>query len=344
MALRQGRRPPPPVPSLARVTLEELARQLTKVWEWLHHLHTGLSAPHGYTHSADQSDPLDTPGVPVSIGTAAQAATGDGPAYAYEDHVHPTPLTTNGDTLTVASGNLSRVAVAPHGDGEVYTLVGGLPDWRPNAAIPAAGIALAMMGDGGGDGDPGPPGPPGPAGSGSPGATGAAGPAGPAVFLLEEVVDGEPGVPGITGPTGATGTMGPPGEDGADGEWGPPGPPGPSGPPGPALFMVDAGEDGEPGFPVPGPAGAPGTAGTTGAQGPTGPAIFLVGEEDIGEASPAVGMSSDVIHIPDPPQGSYAPGSFTIPDGKYGLAVKRLSLTGTQRATLQGTARLSIQN
>lgn len=40
--------------------------------------------------------------------------------------------------------------------------------------------------------------------------------------------------------------------------------------------------------------------------------------------------------------GSYAPGSFTIPTGKYVVMSKRLQLTGSQRVTLQGTARLRI--
>lgn len=42
----------------------------------------------------------------------------------------------------------------------------------------------------------------------------------------------------------------------------------------------------------------------------------------------------------DPPSGSYAPGSFTLATGRYALMAGRLILTGAQRATLQGTARL----
>jgi len=44
----------------------------------------------------------------------------------------------------------------------------------------------------------------------------------------------------------------------------------------------------------------------------------------------------------DPFQGSYAPGSFTIATGKYVVMSKRLELTGTQRVTGQGTARLRV--
>lgn len=38
----------------------------------------------------------------------------------------------------------------------------------------------------------------------------------------------------------------------------------------------------------------------------------------------------------------YAPGTFVVPDGHYALVVKRLHLTGTQRCTLLGSARLRI--
>lgn len=46
----------------------------------------------------------------------------------------------------------------------------------------------------------------------------------------------------------------------------------------------------------------------------------------------------------DPPEGSYAPGSYTIATGKFRNAVKRQQFTTTQRLTIQGTGRLSIQN
>lgn len=45
---------------------------------------------------------------------------------------------------------------------------------------------------------------------------------------------------------------------------------------------------------------------------------------------------------PDPPEGTYTPGSFTTTTGHYNLMVGRLTLTGAQRATLQGDARLRI--
>jgi hypothetical protein len=40
--------------------------------------------------------------------------------------------------------------------------------------------------------------------------------------------------------------------------------------------------------------------------------------------------------------GVYAPGTFTIPTGGFGTMVKTLVLTGSQRLTMQGTARLRI--
>jgi hypothetical protein len=40
--------------------------------------------------------------------------------------------------------------------------------------------------------------------------------------------------------------------------------------------------------------------------------------------------------------GSQAPGSFTIADGQFGLHGKRLTLTGVQRATVEGSGRLTI--
>lgn len=40
--------------------------------------------------------------------------------------------------------------------------------------------------------------------------------------------------------------------------------------------------------------------------------------------------------------GLYAPGSFTVATGSFALMVRQLQLTGSQRATLVGTARLRI--
>jgi hypothetical protein len=43
-----------------------------------------------------------------------------------------------------------------------------------------------------------------------------------------------------------------------------------------------------------------------------------------------------------PQLGLYQPGSFFVPTGMYALMVKQLILVGTERVTLQGTARLYI--
>lgn len=52
--------------------------------------------------------------------------------------------------------------------------------------------------------------------------------------------------------------------------------------------------------------------------------------------------AGDSVSAGDPSIGSYAPGSFTIGDGQYANMVKRLTLTGTQRVTINGTGRLRI--
>ncbi len=41
--------------------------------------------------------------------------------------------------------------------------------------------------------------------------------------------------------------------------------------------------------------------------------------------------------------GSYAPGPFTVPNGRYGLMLRELQLVGTERAVLEGNARLQIE-
>jgi hypothetical protein len=40
--------------------------------------------------------------------------------------------------------------------------------------------------------------------------------------------------------------------------------------------------------------------------------------------------------------GVYAPGSFTVATGSFAMMVKELILTGSQRLTMNGTARLRI--
>jgi hypothetical protein len=46
--------------------------------------------------------------------------------------------------------------------------------------------------------------------------------------------------------------------------------------------------------------------------------------------------------VTDPNPQSYSPGSFTVATEKYVIVARRLKLTGSQRATLQGTAALRL--
>lgn len=58
---------------------------------------------------------------------------------------------------------------------------------------------------------------------------------------------------------------------------------------------------------------------------------------DITVASAGTAWSLDT-----PVPGTMSPGSFTIATGRFGLMAKRLTLTSSQRATVQGTGRLTI--
>ncbi|MGH7183660.1 MAG: hypothetical protein ACREJN_17020 [Nitrospiraceae bacterium] len=146
--------------------------------------------------------------------------------------------------------------------------------------------------------------------------------------------------------TGDLGPSGIPGLDGRDGEDsyipGPIGPTGVSGPVGlagsigPQGIPGTDGDDGDPG--LPGTAGATGTPGLQGIMGPPG---FDGAEPDEpwmipGPQGPS-GAASTGLTIND-----YAPGSFTIATGKFGIQVKRLILTSSQRGTIAGTGRLQI--
>lgn len=42
------------------------------------------------------------------------------------------------------------------------------------------------------------------------------------------------------------------------------------------------------------------------------------------------------------PQGLRAPGSFTLPTGRFAIVDDELELTGSQEAVLEGTAALNI--
>jgi len=53
-------------------------------------------------------------------------------------------------------------------------------------------------------------------------------------------------------------------------------------------------------------------------------------------------FASPTASVVDPNPQAYAPGSFTVADGRYVILCKRLTLTGSQRVTLQGNSRLRI--
>lgn len=68
-----------------------------------------------------------------------------------------------------------------------------------------------------------------------------------------------------------------------------------------------------------------------------------IGELDFAGASVTAAVSGNraTITVTSGPGGgdpSYAPGSFTLATGTFRVQVRRLTLTGSQRATLQGTA------
>jgi hypothetical protein len=62
----------------------------------------------------------------------------------------------------------------------------------------------------------------------------------------------------------------------------------------------------------------------------------------INEAGTSKKVSASQLGVLMPFLGVYAPGSFTIASGSFGHMAKGLILTGSQRGTLQGTARLRI--
>lgn len=69
---------------------------------------------------------------------------------------------------------------------------------------------------------------------------------------------------------------------------------------------------------------------------PGGTSTFLRGDGTF--ASPGGGAGAD------PPEGSYAPGSYTIATGKFRLAALRQQFTSAQQLAIQGSGRLSLRN
>lgn len=108
------RRNLPPAPQIVGRQPEEYGPELQEFLEAiLDSEDDGLGTPHGFTHSAGQGDPLDTPAAPVDTVVNAATALGDGPAYAFEDHSHELDLglTTKGDLLVRTATGYSRLPV-----------------------------------------------------------------------------------------------------------------------------------------------------------------------------------------------------------------------------------------
>jgi len=293
--------------------------------------------------AADALAPIST-GVPPNA-TGQVAAEGTGTALMRASAtIKQGIVTTKGDILTF--GTLpDREPVG--GNGTVLTADSSKPRglaWISTSGLFASGGFPVSTG---GDGDDGPPGPPGVGLNGAPGVAGPAGALGPPGPDGVDGTDGAIGPPGDAGPTGATGAAGaagPPGTtgvDGDDGAIGPPGNAGATGAPGPAGadgVPGPVGADGDDG--LPGPIGLTGFTGAAGADGIAGP----MGQPGMDGDDGAWGPPGQNAPFYDPPQGSYAPGSFLVATGKFGMMVRELSLSGTQRVLLEGTARLTILN
>lgn len=157
------------------------------------------------------------------------------------------------------------------------------------------------------------------------------------------------GLPGERGPRGLSipgldGRDAPepiiiPGTKGLKGDPGAPGAPGVgAGPPPTHEGVLAFGEQivAEP-LMLPGSRGAAGARGLMGMPGLDAPPP----QEPMIIRGPA-GAAAAGGAAADPPQGSFAPGSFVVPTGKFAIMSGRLALTGAQRATLAGTSRLRI--
>jgi hypothetical protein len=75
---------------------------------------------------------------------------------------------------------------------------------------------------------------------------------------------------------------------------------------------------------------------------PAASAAAPANELPINEAGTSKKVTVTQLGVVMPFLGVYAPGSVTVPTGGFAWMVQRLVLTGSQRFTLQGTARLRI--
>lgn len=95
----------------------DLIPRLSTTWEYQRQAYDSIPAPHGSTHDADGDDPLTTPGTPTTISPDDTAAAGDGPAYAYEDHVHAITAAAPGTIApddTASEGSATSFARSDH--------------------------------------------------------------------------------------------------------------------------------------------------------------------------------------------------------------------------------------
>lgn len=256
-------------------------------------------------------------------------------------------------------------AALPYGHNPPMWGLPGMDGEDGQMGLPGPTGAVGVQGNPGTPGDSGAAGPPGVDGedgevgpigpSGLVGSVGPQGEHGAPGMDGEDGFDGLPGIRGDTGPAGIMGPSGQAGEDGNDGIDGVPGQIGNTGSGGPQGLPGWDGEDGFDGIMgrlgVDGRDGLQGTPGRDGEDGdswlspasaheilahqgfPGGTSTFL--RADRAFASPTASVA-------DPNPQSYTPGSFTVDTGKYVILCNRLNLTGVQRATVVGTARVRI--
>ena len=113
MTTVKGRRRPPPVPALSKMSVETGMREIEK---WLRALSadaSGLPPTHEETHLVGGTDSLEAPGTPSTVTVNVAADAGDGPSFAREDHQHAVDLglTAKGDLLSRTSSAYARLPV-----------------------------------------------------------------------------------------------------------------------------------------------------------------------------------------------------------------------------------------
>ncbi len=160
------------VPVFLGTTLEETQRRITDFLDDLQQANVGPPTAHGPEHQLDGDDPISSPGTPRTVFVGGTADAGSGPGFMAEDaqlvvsrgtpvaigmanaagvsssgagadHVHATPLTTNGDLMTVVAGVLARLGIGANGT--ALTVSAGALSWvaAPTVADVQAAAAAA---------------------------------------------------------------------------------------------------------------------------------------------------------------------------------------------------------